>query len=80
MNYQRFNKGGRVAKSPFLTKSLRFLIHRQNRPDILSAGEEVYIQWHRNKVVTTIQAIFPLQTSHATKLYKCIFTALLASG
>ena len=29
---------------------LRFLIHRQNRPDILSAGEEVLVQQRENQI------------------------------
>ena len=29
MSYQRFNKGGRVAKSPFLAKSVQKLLNKK---------------------------------------------------
>ena len=31
MSYQRFNKGGREAKSPFLAKSVQKLLNKKNR-------------------------------------------------
>ena len=33
MNYQRFNKGGRVAKSPFLAKSVQKSLNKKNKID-----------------------------------------------
>ena len=31
MSYQRFNKGGRVAKSPFLAKSVQKSLNKKNK-------------------------------------------------
>ena len=33
MSYQRFNKGGRGAKSPFLAKSVQKSINKKNKID-----------------------------------------------
>ena len=33
MSYQRFNKGGRVAKSPFLAKSVQKSLNKKNKID-----------------------------------------------
>ena len=33
MSYQRFNKGGRVAKSPFLAKSVQKLFNKKIKTD-----------------------------------------------
>ena len=33
MSYQRFNKGGRVAKSPFLDKSVQKLFNKKIKTD-----------------------------------------------
>ena len=33
MSYQRFNKGGRVAKSPFLAKSVQKLLNKKINTD-----------------------------------------------
>ena len=33
MSYQRFNKGGRVAKSPFLEKSVQKLFNKKIKTD-----------------------------------------------
>ena len=33
MSYQRFNKGGRVAKSPFLAKSVQKLLNKKIKTD-----------------------------------------------
>ena len=32
MSYQRFNKGGQVAKSPFLAKSVQKSLNKKNLP------------------------------------------------
>ena len=31
MSYQRFNKGSRVAKSPFLAKSVQKMLNKKNK-------------------------------------------------
>ena len=36
MSYQRFNKGGRVAKSPFLAKSVQKSLNKKNKTDFFS--------------------------------------------
>ena len=33
MSYQRFKKGGRVAKSPFLAKSVQKLLNKKIKTD-----------------------------------------------
>ena len=33
MSYHRFNKGGRVAKSPFLAKSVQKSLNKKNKID-----------------------------------------------
>ena len=33
MSYQRFNKGGRLAKSPFLAKSVQKLLNKKIKTD-----------------------------------------------
>ena len=35
MSYQRFNKGGRVAKSPFLAKSVQKSLNKKIKNDFL---------------------------------------------
>ena len=36
MSYQRFKKGGRVAKSPFLAKSVQKLLNKKNKNGLFS--------------------------------------------
>ena len=36
MSYQRFKKGGRVAKSPFLEKSVQKLFNKKNKNGLFS--------------------------------------------
>ena len=36
MSYQQFNKGGRVAKSPFLAKSVQKSLNKKNKIDFFS--------------------------------------------
>ena len=42
MSYQRFNKGGRVAKSPFSAKSVQKSLNKKIKKSELKIGEVRY--------------------------------------
>ena len=43
MSYQRFNKGGRVAKSPFLAKSVQKLLDKKIKMDFFQ--KTTFFEW-----------------------------------
>ena len=60
MSYQRFNKGGRVAKSPFLAKSVQKSLNRKIKIDFFQ--KSTFIE----SPITQKRFIFesPIQESH----------------
>ena len=44
MSYQRFNKGGRVAKSPFLAKSVQKLLNKIIKTEFLKKVEVPFLK------------------------------------
>ena len=43
MSYQRFKKGGRVAKSPFLAKSVQKSLNKKNKIDFFQKSTFFWI-------------------------------------
>ena len=41
MSYQRFNKGGQVAKSPFLAKSVQKSLNKKNKIDFFKKQPDI---------------------------------------